>query len=424
MKKFIRAVLTALFLCLALTAKPASAMDRIQWWFGMNPPSSWMNYVERYTRLGFGQFIFDAVARSTNSFYSNLSVQTSSGLNVVVGPVSANTVGSLYQYLADDATSFGGPGGTALSADPSQIYLQGLMYAASSTIGPLTAGTSAGQSIDNLLECKVLTSDQTSQSVTFVSALGVVTSSAMNRDRADTIFCQNKVGVSAATGSQVVPTVDAGYVAIGYVAIANGVSTITGGMINAVLTSQFGGFLQYNGSGIAGTNGIAASGSGYTASPGDFTVARSATSGDISFGNGTTAQTASIALSAGQLAFSAQNSGSPSNNAFLNANGSFTIAPLINSTNTSGYVPPVYLANGSITAATMHIVKDQVTAVGSSTTVNLSGASVFANAANFSILVWDQATPGVLAAVTASATNSFTFTSTNTHTYSFLLIGF
>ena len=180
MKKLIGALIGVLLFC-AVHA-PASAMDRVQFLYGQNPPSSWANYAARYTRLGFGQLIFDLYA-NTSGFYSNLTPAPTSGLFVAIGPSSANTIGSLYQYLPEEATSFGGPGGTALPSDLNQIYLQGLSYTAGNPIGPLAIGTSGGQSVIDLIECKVQTIDQTSQTGTFVSTLGVVTTSAVNRDR-------------------------------------------------------------------------------------------------------------------------------------------------------------------------------------------------------------------------------------------------
>lgn len=236
MKKLIGALIGVFFLFLGVFATPASAMDRVQWLYGMNPPSSWQNYSQRYTRLGFGQLIYDLYA-NTAGFYSNLTPAPVTGLFVAIGPSSANTIGSLYQYLPEEVTSFGGPGGTSLPADLNQIYLQGLAYTSGPSIGPLVAGTSGGQSVINLIECKVQTADQTSQAGTFVSTLGVVTTSAVNRDRSDTISCTFKASPSSSTPT--VPTVDTGYIAVGYFTIPNGTVSVTGGMYSPILTTRF-----------------------------------------------------------------------------------------------------------------------------------------------------------------------------------------
>jgi hypothetical protein len=49
---------------------------------------------------------------------------------------------------------------------------------------------------------------------------------------------QAKAGIAAATGSQVTPVVDAGYVALAVVTVANGQTTISAGNISAVVNSQ------------------------------------------------------------------------------------------------------------------------------------------------------------------------------------------
>ena len=234
MKKFLGALIGVLLFCATYTQ--ASAMDRVQYLYGQNPPSSWLNYAARYTRLGFGQLIYDLYA-NTNGFYSNLTANPTTGLFVAVGPSGANTIGSLYQYLPEEATSFGGPGGTSLAADANQIYLQGLSYTAGNSIGPLAIGTSGGQSVIDLVECKVQTVDQTSQTGTFVSSLGVVTTSAVNRDRADTIACQYKPSTSSAT--PVIPSSDTGYIAVGYYTIPFGTVSVNSGMYTPVLTTRF-----------------------------------------------------------------------------------------------------------------------------------------------------------------------------------------
>ena len=234
MKKILGALVGVLFALVLV--QPAVAMDRVQMLFGQNPPSSWANYASRYTRVGFGQLIYDLYG-ITGGFYSNLTASPTSGLFVAVGPASANTQGSLYQYLPEEVTSFGGPGGTSLPADLNQIYLQGLSYTAGNAIGPLVIGGSGGQSVIDLIECKVQTVDQTSQTGTFVSTLGVVTTSAVNRDRSDTVSCTFKASTSSTTPT--VPTVDAGYISVGYFTIPFGTATVTTGMYVATLTNRF-----------------------------------------------------------------------------------------------------------------------------------------------------------------------------------------
>ncbi|MDB5093522.1 MAG: hypothetical protein JWO85_1623, partial [Candidatus Eremiobacteraeota bacterium] len=373
------AVFTALFLLLAYVM-PASAMDRIQWWYGINPPSAWWNTQERYERLGLGQLLFDVMGRNTAGFVSNLSVKTSSGLFVVVGPSNTNTLGSVYQYLADDTSTFGGPGITALAADPNKVYLQGLMYANGPVIGPLTAGASAGQSVNNLVECQIQTIDQTSQTGTFVSSLGVVTSQAVNRDRSDTIACQAKAGTSATTGSQVTPTVDSGWLSVGVVAIPNGTSTITTGMISAIVTSQINGYAQIQTPGATNvqvpqpgtiavqanifTSPLAVVSNPVGIAAGDIVGQRTASCGTYFMGGATgygsldygcTDATGFTLFKIGAAAanLTLANVGSLKTGSSIYGatssvvNGPITAQPTINSTSAAGYVAPLYTNTGT-----------------------------------------------------------------------------
>lgn len=401
MKKLLSAALAALFVCIAVA--PAPAMDRVIWHYGQNPPTSWWNQWQRNERLGLGQFLFDAMGRATTPTYSNLTVQTSSGLNVVVGPANTNTLGSVYQYLADDTGTYG-DGITALAADPHQIFVQGLMLATGPTIGPLNPPGTSGQSINYLIECKVNEVDQTSQTVTYVSSLGVVTSGSANRDRADTVTCQSKTGVAATTGSQVTPAVDAGWVGIGYVAVANGTATITTPMIfNGAAASTalapWNGFVNLLPTVAVGT-------------PQSTQTGSTSVSGSVSGNYGT------LSVNGSQLALipaaGMTSGGYISNAANTTPNlqwtdaGNFTARGnlQVNSTNTAAYVPPVYTNAGAATAGTEHIVRGTTSctvtanvAVGAAAcnaTVNLTGSAQFATATSYQCLASLQPPGGAL----------------------------
>lgn len=243
MDRFLRA-LRSITLTIALVAGiavPALSLDRIQWWYGMNPPSSWHNQYERDVRLGFGQAMQDILQGA--DLFGNLCTTPGSGLYVSVGPCASNTLASLYQFRSEEATTFGGPGATALPVDPTQVMLQGLMSTSeAASIGPLNAPGTSGQSIIYAVECQVQTADTTSQTVNFVSSLGVVTSGSANRDRVDTIYCQSKAGT--ASSSPVAPTIDAGYIGVSLVTIAYGESTISSGNITTTTANEFTGFAR------------------------------------------------------------------------------------------------------------------------------------------------------------------------------------
>ena len=251
MKKLITAFVLAVF----LLSIPASAMDRVQFYYGLQPPSSWLNIQARFARLGIGQFMFDAFG-STTGLYSNLSISTPTGLYITVGPTIANSRGSVYQFLQDDTTTFGGAlsftaglgSATALPTDATQVMLQGLLASNVANI-LLTAPGTAGQSINHLIECRVSTTDTSSQSVNSVNSAGAISSGSANRDRADMVVCQGKPGTAAASGAQTTPTVDAGWVGIGYVTVANGTATLTNSNVTAY--PAFTGFSRSGGGGQA-----------------------------------------------------------------------------------------------------------------------------------------------------------------------------
>lgn len=81
------------------------------------------------------------------------------------------------------------------------------------------------------------------------------------------------------------------------------------------------------------------------------------------------------------------------------------------------YVPPVYVAAGTVVASTMHCIADTVTAGGISTTVTLSSPAAFASA-NYALVIEDET--GLSSVLpTAQSAGSFTFTSINAHVYAF-----
>jgi hypothetical protein len=433
--KKITAALAAFFIALTLISAPTSAMDRTQHLTGLNPPSTWMNMEQRDVRIGSGAFWWNTLCGSNASctgLYSNLSVVPVTGLFVAVGPTSTNTVGTLYQLLAEETSGYGGyPSGvgTFLPTDATKVMLQGTSTANTANIGPLTAGSSGGQSVDNLIECQVQTVDTTSQAINIVSPGGSVTATTGNRDRKDIIACQNKAGTSATTGSQTVPTVDAGWVAIGYVAVANGTVTITSGMITALATQQFYGFTPAS---ALGSNPVLLSPS--SQQTGSINVSSSITAGtNLLFGsagisalpnapsvnagvnlnlNTTTGQNVSFGSGAAQaLLFGT-----------ISASG-LQVAPTINGGNTLAFVPPVYTSTGATySTGIMHMVKGQVTAVGATTTITLSGAAAFSTN-DFFIGVFDASAAVSNPNVTLISTSSFSFASTNTHVYNWFAFG-
>jgi hypothetical protein len=218
--------------------RPASALDRINWQADQQVPSAWLLQEERDLRIAFGVWIQTALGNVTTGFYENLSVTgVASTMNVVIGPTTTNTAGALYQYLPDDVNPFGG-GSTALAADPTKIFTQGIFTAASPAI-TLTA-PSSGNSQVFMIECQLQPTDETSKTVTFESTTGNLTQGTVNQTRSDLAVCQSKAGTAATTGTQVAPTVDTGWLAIANVTVPSTATSSSGFSIAAL--AGFAGF--------------------------------------------------------------------------------------------------------------------------------------------------------------------------------------
>ena len=105
------------------------------------------------------------------------------------------------------------------------------------------------------------------------------------------------------------------------------------------------------------------------------------------------------------------------------AGRSIQASPTIDGTNTLAPVPPVYLANGSASGTTMHIVSDTVVAAGGTTTITLSGAAVFGAVNTYSGYALNITTGATIVPISTISGTQFSFASTNTQRYQFFCIG-
>ncbi len=219
-----------------MLASPALAVDRVQYYYGINPPSQWANQQQRQLRLGLGG-AWQALWGTAGGYY-NLSVAPAGGLNVQVQPTTLTSVGSLYQYIAEDPNPFGS-GTSALAADTTTTIVQGTLDPQVSpsvvSVGAVLPGTSSGQSIANLVECQVQVTDLTSQTQNFYNSIGIVSQTSVTRDRRDLIACQIKSSTSAVTPTT--PTLDTGWIGIGVAVVPYSTVTVTTGMITAYANS-------------------------------------------------------------------------------------------------------------------------------------------------------------------------------------------
>lgn len=246
--KIVTALRASFFVALAalIGSAPASALNRIDDYYGMNLSSGWVIQGQRDVRLGFGQLIYDMLG-STNGTFSHIAVTPSTGLFVQVGPSAPNTRGSVYQFQPDDVNVYGS-GATQLSADPTQIFVQGALSTPTIALGPFTAPTSAGQSIADLIECQVQTVDATPQTELFETAPNTTISQTANRDRNDVVACQIKNG-TATTAIPTAPTADVGWVPIASVFVSNAQTSLGSNNVTMSTANQFYGFVPANANG-------------------------------------------------------------------------------------------------------------------------------------------------------------------------------
>lgn len=154
---------------------------------------------------------------------------TPAALNVVVSP------GEIYQLQNLEATAY-----SSLPADTTHtVVKQGILLDPSVLACP--APTTAGFSINYLIEATYVDADNGPTVLPYYNASnpsqayngpnGSGTAQATNR--AGQVQLQVKAGIAAATGSQVTPAVDAGYIALAVVTVANGQATVVAGNIVA-----------------------------------------------------------------------------------------------------------------------------------------------------------------------------------------------
>lgn len=213
-------------------------MDRIIVYPGAVPLSSDILWVERFTMYG--------LARMAETFLG--TVTSVSGLACTpTSPASLNVdiaYGSIYQQVSADATPYG-----VLSADPNLLMKQG-------NINPITpGGTTAqvlsitppgtpGTSINYLIEATYTDVDAVPVTLLYLNTSNPPasyvspwsgpnnTGVAQNTNRDGVCTITLKAGTPAATGTQVTPTPDAGYVGLWVVTVAQGAVTVVSGNIS------------------------------------------------------------------------------------------------------------------------------------------------------------------------------------------------
>lgn len=139
--------------------------------------------------------------------------------------------GRIYQLSSLEAAAWGvllGQGGLAadLNADH-KIVKQGLLR--DTQAFALTAPTTAGQSINYLIQGTFQEADDTASTQQFYNSTNPTApiSNPVSVNRLDIASLNLKAGAAATTGSQVTPAVDAGYVPLWVITVAYGATSIT-----------------------------------------------------------------------------------------------------------------------------------------------------------------------------------------------------
>ncbi len=205
--------------------------DRSIVYTGAIPLDTDLLRAERFSVEGLG-----ILARSvfgTSTFVEGLTVGPNSpaALSVVVQP------GSVLQALALDPTAYG-----TLSADNHVVMQQAILRDAVTL--PITPPTTAGQSRVYLVQAGVSVVDTDPTVLPYYNAADPTVAlsgpnnsgTPQNTTRAVKVSISLKAGNAAATGSAVAPVVDAGFIALATVTVANGASSITGTNIAALAT--------------------------------------------------------------------------------------------------------------------------------------------------------------------------------------------
>jgi hypothetical protein len=174
----------------------------------------------------------------------------SPNMTVVVGP------GSIIQNSVVDQNAYG-----SLPADTTDALVKMGINITSTTLGPFTAPSTAGQSQNFLIQAALSETDTGAVVLPYYNASNPSApysgpnnnATAQNTARTATVNLQIVAGSPATTGSQNTPAPSTGYVGLWVITIANGQSSITNSSIALYAGAPF-----INGTGAAPSRGIQA----------------------------------------------------------------------------------------------------------------------------------------------------------------------
>lgn len=189
----------------------------------------------KFAMVGAGYLAQDLLGQGTQVYGAPCTATTPASMSVLVG------AGRIYQMAPLEPTAW-----ASLPADSTSILKQGILTGPGTTLA-CPAPITAGQSINYLVEGQYQELDLNPATLSYWNAanpqqpfsgagnLGV----AQPTIRAGQFVVQVKAGVAAATGSQVTPTVDAGFIPLYVVTSTNGATTLTAGNISVAAGAPF-----------------------------------------------------------------------------------------------------------------------------------------------------------------------------------------
>lgn len=210
-------------------------MDRLINYPGQIPLETDLLNTNRNTMIALGK-LAGAMLGVSNNIVNGLAVVPTSPAGLTVN-VNA---GEIYSLQNVDNTAY-----SSLPADTTDtVVKQGILLQPGNLSCP--APTTAGFSINYLIEATYQDNDTGSVVLPYYNASNPSqayngpnnSGTAQATNRQGKVVLQAKAGIAATTGTQTTPAVDAGYVALAVVTVANGQSTITSGNIVAVTSSQ------------------------------------------------------------------------------------------------------------------------------------------------------------------------------------------
>jgi hypothetical protein len=215
-------------------------MDRQFWYPGQQMPVSSLLKQAKANLFGLGFLAKALLGNQGQSF-------TTQATGLLCAPTSPPTMsvtvgeGAIFAESVADANPYG-----ALGTDSTVVVKQGLNLATQTFA--LAAPAAAGQSIVYLIEAQYSEVDSGAALLSYVNAANPTGPALQGQGgngisqptvRQGVCAMQVKAGTPAATGSQVAPAADVGYVPLWLVTVANGQTTITSANIAMASTAPF-----------------------------------------------------------------------------------------------------------------------------------------------------------------------------------------